>query len=260
MASKKRKSHKPVSPPARSVEWRRLGRWLASLMLLVAVAGSSLWGVVKLRDPAVLPLKVVRIDGELKQLDRGDLERAVSGAIYGNFFTVDLESVRDAVRKLAWVDQVTVRRIWPATLSMWVTEQQPLAHWGDKALVNVRGDVFEPGEMELTGMLPQLEGPQERSVEVVEHYRALQQRLEPLQLHIRQLTMDDRGAWTIGFSDGVELKLGHEDTAARVARFIRLYPQLGRVQSRKLRRVDMRYANGVAVLWGEASPDSTASG
>lgn len=235
-----------------TVDWRRWGRWSLSLSLLLLLAGSAGWGIYKLRDPAVLPLKIVRIDGEFRQLDRRDLEQAVSGAIRGNFFTVDLEQVRAAALKLAWVDQVTVRRIWPGTLSMWVVEQQPLAHWGQEELVNAAGHIFAPEHAALGSELPRLEGPRERAVEVVERYRQMNGRLVALGLDLRWLKMDRRGAWSIGFADGSELKLGQADTALRIERFIRLYPGLARAENRKVKRVDMRYANGVAVLWDEA--------
>ena len=65
--------------------------------------------------------------------------------------------------------------------------------------------------------------------------------------------MDGRGAWTVEFTQGVELKLGNKDTEGRVTRFVRLYPRLEQNDVRKVKRIDMRYANGVAVLWGEAS-------
>lgn len=236
----------------RPVNWRSWGRWLLSLSLLLLLAGGSGWGIYKLQDPAVLPLTIVRIDGEFRQLDRRDLEQAVSSAIRGNFFTVDLEQVRAAALKLAWVDQVTVRRIWPGTLSMWVVEQQPLARWGEGELVNARGDIFSPENAFVSPDLPQLEGPRERALEVVERYRALNGRLADLGLRLRRLEMDRRGAWNVGFADGVELKLGQADTAQRIERFIRLYPGLASAESRRVKRVDMRYANGVAVLWQEA--------
>lgn len=241
-------SGRPVTETGISIDWMR---WLLSVSLLLLVAGGTGWGIYKLQDPGVLPLEVVRIDGEFRQLERRDLEQAVSGAIRGNFFTVDLERVRAAALKLSWVDQVTVRRIWPGTLSMWVVEQQPLAYWGKEALVNDRGDIFLPESAVVDTEMPRLEGPRERAGEVVAQYQAWNSRLTALDLHIRWLTLDGRGAWSVGFADGIELKLGHADTATRIDRFIRLYPRLAQAESKRVKRVDMRYANGVAVLWGE---------
>ena len=63
-----------------------------------------------------MPFKVVRIDGQLRYLDRLQIERAVDGEIRGNFFTVDVERVHRAARDLPWIDRVSVRRVWPQTL------------------------------------------------------------------------------------------------------------------------------------------------
>jgi cell division protein FtsQ len=227
-------------------------RGLTVLGVLLLFAGSAAWGVVTLTDPAVLPLKIVRIDGELKHLDRRALEQAVGGVMEGNFFTVDLEAVRSAALRLAWVDQVTVRRIWPDTLNMQVEEQQPLARWGARQLVNGRGGVFTPEPESLKAELPSLEGPAESAEEMVAHYQSMGNRFGALKLDIERLVMDGRGAWTVGFKQGLELKLGHTDTEARVERFVRLYPRLEQAENRRVKRIDMRYANGVAVLWEEA--------
>lgn len=232
---------------------RRLPHWLGVLAVLLLFAGGAIWGVITLRDPSVLPLRIVRIDGEFKKLDRRKLEQAVAGAMVGNFFTVDLDRVREAALQLAWVDQVTVRRIWPGTLNMWVEEQRPLARWGEAQLVNGRGGVFTPESATLVGDLPRLVGPEGRAAEIVARYQRMGRRFAGLQLDIERLAMDGRGAWTVGFRQGVELKLGHADTEARVERFVRLYPRLQQAEKRRVKRVDMRYANGVAVLWGEAT-------
>lgn len=232
---------------------QRLLRWLGAFVVLSLFAGGGTWGVMTLRDPAVLPLKIVRIDGDFKNLDRRALEKAVGGVMEGNFFTVDLEVVRAAALRLPWVDQVTVRRIWPDTLNMWVAEQQPLARWGDQQLVNGRGGVFTPEPGALKAELPSLSGPDGQAPEMVARYQRMARRFAALALEIDRLAMDDRGAWTVGFRQGVELKLGHADTEARVERFVRLYPRLEQDELRRVKRVDMRYANGVAVLWGEPS-------
>jgi cell division protein FtsQ len=171
----------------------------------------------------------------------------------GNFFTVDLDRIRAEALKLAWVDQVTVRRIWPGTLNMWVEEQKPLARWGGNQLVNDRGGVFTPEAESIKKDLPWLEGPTEHAVEVVNQFKQLGGRFASLGLVITKLAMDGRGSWTIDLVQGIELKLGNKNTAGRIERFVQLYPRLEQNEKHKIKRVDMRYANGVAVLWGDAS-------
>lgn len=239
-------------------DWRAVGRWLLGLTLFGAMGGAAVWGVIQLRDPAVMPLTVVRIDGELRHLDRRDLEQAVGGAIRGNFFTVDVEQVREAAHALPWVDEVSVRRVWPGTLKMHVTEQVPLARWGAQALVNGRGEVFQPPASELPDGLPVLSGPDGSGMEVVAEYLKLRAELSVLGLQVVQLSTDARGGWWLRDQGGMEVQFGTRDQAQRLARFIRVYPRLLDESPRPLVSVDLRYTNGIAVVRGDLPPAQDA--
>jgi cell division protein FtsQ len=233
------------------VEWRRIGRWMYALGLVGLLLGGSFWMLSLLQDPEVLPLKVVRIEGEFQHLKRTDLEQAVGREISGSFFTVDLDRIRAAALELPWVDQVTVRRVWPSTLRMAVVEQVPLARWGEHRLVNGRGKVFAPVGGEIPGGLPGLSGPEGNAQVVVERYREIVQKLAAIGLQVELVSQDERRAWSVGLAGGVELKLGSVDSRQRFDRFVRIYPELQRVQGKRPKRVDLRYTNGVAVLWEE---------
>ena len=254
MTKRTRKGSKKTTPAWRLPEWRVVGRWLLGLALFVLMGGAALWGAIKLQDPRVMPLNVVRIDGDFRHMDRRTLEQAVGGAIRGNFFTVDVERVREAARRLPWVDQVSVRRVWPETLQMQVTEQEPLARWGKSALINGRGDVFHPPVNELPEGLPVLDGPEGSGKEVVVGYRRIKGDIAPLGLDVNQLVRDARGGWRMLDDKGMTVQFGTRNEEQRLARFIRIYPRLVAENPRPLLSVDLRYTNGVAVRRGDLPP------
>jgi len=233
----------------RPLDWHRLGRWSLAVLLFALMGAGTAWGVVTLRDPNVLPLKVVRIDGEFRHLKRPVLESAVGRVVRGNFFTVDVASVRRAAEELAWVEGASVRRVWPDTLVMTVTEQQPLARWDADRLVNLRGEIFAPEKSELPAGLPNFSGPDEDAKWVVERFAELNQMLRPLAVAITELAVDGRGSWRVGLGDQLALKLGKVDVDQRLQRFIRIYPELNRDNTKRARMVDLRYTNGLAVKW-----------
>ena len=258
-------------PRLPATDWHRVGRWSLSLLLFGVMASALLWGGVQLRNPAVLPLEVVRIDGRFSHLERDDIVQAVSDAVRGNFFTVDVEAVRDAALQLPWVERVSVRRVWPGTLDMKVEEQQPLARWGKTSLVNRRGEVFTPPRESIPAGLPRLSGQEGSAPAVVARYREIGRRLGELGLRIERLTLDSRQAWRLWLEGGLELDLGRADLERRLNRFIRIYPRLSREAGQRMKRVDLRYTNGFAVLWeplppategdsGEAAPDRRSGG
>ena len=64
-----------------------------------------------------------------------------------------------------------------------------------------------------------------------------------------RLRLDARGAWTLELEQGPLVHLGSRDLAARVERFLRLFPRLMASGAGRMAVVDMRYANGLAVRW-----------
>ncbi|MET0101994.1 MAG: cell division protein FtsQ/DivIB [Sedimenticola sp.] len=252
MAKQKRETKKAAKPPM--IEWQVVRRWIVALMLFAVMGSGAAWGVIKLQDPNMLPVKVVRIDGDFRHLKRTDLERAVGDRVIGNFFTIDVDAVREDALALPWVDQVTVRRVWPDTLMMWVDEQVPLARWGKARLVNARGQVFAPDASSIPSGLPRLDGPDENAAEVVKRYGEIMELTRQVGLDVEQVKMDPRSAWYLRFADGLELQLGSVDTEQRLHRFVSAYRQLVKVATGKARRVDMRYTNGLAVYWEKSGP------
>ena len=192
-------------PAVRSLPWRKLVHGALALVVFGVVGVGAFWLVDRLQDPRVLPIEVVRIDGQFRHLDRAGIERAVGREISGNFFTLDVERVRRAALALPWVDTASVRRVWPQTLVMHITEQVPLARWGGKRLVNASGVVFAPEDKALPRGLVTLEGPAATAHEVVARYLSLKPRIALLGLAIERLQLDERGAWQLTLDDGQEL-------------------------------------------------------
>ncbi|MEW7983866.1 MAG: FtsQ-type POTRA domain-containing protein [gamma proteobacterium symbiont of Phacoides pectinatus] len=225
-----------------------VGRWLLGALLFLSMGIGGAWGVYQLGRPDVLPLRVVRIDGGLKHLDRSTLETAVGRVVTGNFFTVDVDAVRSAASSLAWVDRVSVRRVWPDTLLMRVVEQRPLARWGDGAMLNERGEIFRPAVEGVIEGLPLLAGPDETAAALARRYRQLSARFADLGLEVVRMDMDRRRALSVVFRQGLALQVGSVDVVGRVDRFISAYPHLAKaLVGGRLVRVDLRYANGLSV-------------
>lgn len=256
MKAQARRKHPQPVPAAPRSSAGRVRSWLLGLSLFAVMGLAGHWVWERIEDPALLPLRVVDIQGELRHLPLPVLERAVAPEVSGSFFGIDLERVHQAAAALAWVDRVEARRIWPDRLRLRVTEQVPLALWGSDSLVNRRGQVFTPEDGRRPGGLVQLEGPEGSAARVSAEFQALRPRLQAIGLEIRRLALDARGAWTLELEQGPLVHLGSRDLAARVNRFLRLYPRLSANGAGAMEVVDMRYANGLAVRW--APPGASA--
>jgi cell division protein FtsQ len=238
-------------------------RWLAPFGLL-AVSGCLLaaaaFGYHYLSQPERLPLRVVEVGGVLERLDRDEIQRTVVDAIDGGFFSCDMQKLRQAVVAMPWVADVSIRRVWPDRLHMLVTEQVPLARWGDAALVSIDAGVFRPSKMADFDGLVQLQGPAGSEQRVVQFFRAVLPAAQARGLHVEAVRLDERRHWWLHFDGGLTVSLGREYVDHRLAQFFRVYPSLATQSARQPARVDMRYEHGFAVRWREPAGQDPAAG
>ncbi len=235
----------------------RLMNLMASLLLfgclMLAVAAGAQWA---LRHPAFEIARIV-VQGELTHNNAVTLRANVAPQISGNFFTVNLKSVRDAFQQAPWVRSAEVSREFPQTLKVQLQEHHAVAHWGlesDTSMVNSEGEVFEANgaEAELDAM-PRFSGPPGVAAQVLAMSRDLAPVLEPLGLELAELDLSARGGWRATLSGGAEIELGGGTPPEVVARtrlfaetLTRVAAQLGR-RADTLESADLRHTGGYAL-------------
>ncbi len=224
--------------------------WLANLLYAVAailLLYAMLFLVVHL---PLFPLREVKINGELKHVTREQVQFIVTRALKGNFFTLDLNKTRRTFEKLPWVRNVNVRRRWPDQLEVTLEEHQVLARWGNTALVNTHGELFQAASDQ---QLPVFNGPADGVLEVASQYQLFKQQLEPIRHQPVQISLSPRRAWQVKLDNGLVVELGREKVEERMEKFVRIYDRtLGRL-NRSVNYVDLRYPNGFAVRLGSAA-------
>lgn len=230
-------------------QWLRQLPLLLGLVVLATVGvGAALW----LAEPGNLPLRTVRVQGEMHHVTQQEVQTVVLPHAQAGFLHIDIDAVRAALEQLPWVHSVQVRRAWPDVLLVQLREQQVLARWADGGLVNPEGNVFRPMDQLVTTDLPVLRGPQGTSVMVTAQFIELQRALLPLRLTISEVAMDERRAWKLMLDNGLELMLGRNEHPARMERFTRAWPRILGPRSATVARIDLRYTNGFAVSFRQS--------
>jgi cell division protein FtsQ len=202
-------------------------------------------------------LRTIRIEpigrDDLHHVNHLTLRNNALGRIKGNFFTTNLDAVRQAFESVPWVRRATVRREWPDQLIVALEEHDALGTWGeDGRLLSTKGDVFTANlaEAEEDHTLPEFDGPEGSEKEVLSRYDELRAWFVPLKLVPQALSLSSRYAWTVKLDNGMSVELGREQTAAtlkeRVDRLIGIYPQLVE-HLQNIDTIDMRYQNGLAL-------------
>jgi cell division protein FtsQ len=219
----------------------------AGLFMLAACLGALYW----LLMPEHFPVSRIELKGSLKNTTRAELEAALPRAA-GNFFALDLVTVRVGIERLPWVRRVSVRRVWPGRIEVSIEEHAALARWGDDRLVNTQGETFSARTAE---KLPAFIAPAGTSAEVTRRYRRFVEIVAPLNTSVERVVLTHRHAWQLRLANGLHLMLGRDADQAemRLAKFVEAHPASVARTGKKYEYVDLRYPNGFALRMPDGS-------
>jgi cell division protein FtsQ len=237
------------------INGRALGVLLGVPALIASLALAVAWGLDQ-------PIESVSVAGRFQRVAPVDVERVVKAQVHGaGLLSVDLAAVRRAIHTLPWVDAVSVQRAWPRGLDVLVIEQTAAARWGERGLLNRRGELFDSDERHMPPELAQLAGPPGKESLVAQRYLAAEGRLLQAGLRLSAVRLDARGAWEIDLANGVTVRLGRRQVDERFEKFMNTALKLVTQRGEDIAYVDMRYTNGFAIGWrGNAAPGAGKAG
>lgn len=229
----------------------RIAAWILAIALVALPVVAVLQGWL---GGAQWPMRHLSVTGEFRLVDEHQVRTAVLPLVRQGFFAVDMEQVRQRIAVLPWVEDAQVRKRWPDRLDVVLTEYRPVAYWGDDQLLAESGALFKAPDTALP-RLPRFDGPEVRAGEVRSFHGLARPMFLGLGLQISRVQLNARGGWQLTLSDGLEIAVGRSDAERRLARFARLLPKIRSGERRRLLRADLRYTNGFALVWQDASQD-----
>jgi len=126
-------------PPTRKEKLIFAGGWLL-LVVAVLVLIVGLYGLYKvITDARVATLQVV---GTTSSVEMQQVSQHLEPVVKDNYFTSDLEQIRDQALQIPWVDHVVVSRMWPNSIRVRVIPRHAIARWGTGRLLSDAGVVF----------------------------------------------------------------------------------------------------------------------
>ncbi len=252
MTRKQARRKKPTKKSRFRLPQIRVAHIVAPLVAVAAVVATYLISASMLDRP----IRSIEISGPFQRVTALQIEEAISKELEDGFVSADLTRIQRSIVELPWIDTATVARRWPSRLRISVTEQVPAAIWGERGLLNVRGELFVTGARHIPPELPRLSGPEHRSDEVARRYLQVRDRLIPVGLDLRRVHLDPRGAWEMTLQNGVQVRLGRRDVDARTELFLDVVADIISGRAAEIDYVDMRYSNGFTIGWynGTRSP------
>lgn len=246
--------------------WGQRLQWLTrslSLLLIVAVVVGVAWGGEKLFHKLDVPIGVISVKGQFTHVDKVEVQRRVEPLVNGGILSLNLEQIRGELELHPWIEQAKVSRQWPGGLVITVKEEVPIARWGGTdfektGFVNSRGELLEIVDNSSLVHLPLLQGDVDTERLLMKSYREMAQLLQPSNLKIAGLKRDQRGAWQLSLSNGLELVVGRDQVMEKMRRFLVVWMTTLKGKAEQIARVDIRYDNGISVEWTEKAMQEQA--
>lgn len=196
-----------------------------------------------------IPIKYVRSEGVFQYLGKDEIQAALQPLVMTGFFDADMQAIHQAVSELVWVDSVTVKRVWPDAIDIKIREKKPYVRWGQQSLISVRGEIITPKNIDQFKTMPILQGPELQQLKTLEIMKGVNTALADQSMKMAEFTINDRWAWKIKLTTGLEILLGRNEQLKKLQRFLKTLEVLGQEQVEKIAIVDLRYPNGYAVSW-----------
>ena len=240
-------------------------RWLAIILPLLAII---LITADRLGRSDLFLIDEIEYHGVFEYVDQNTIDQTVKDALQGNFFTIDLKKIRTEVLSVPWVKDVNVRRKWPNSIALHVSEYAPRMRWGEEGWVSRTGNIILDNNFSVDIQVPILNGDAQYVSELFAFAQLWQKQLAQQGLILNEIDRSSSSAWVIRFShslvdvasvaDEVDedthnrrgnttLLLGSDDVQNRLDRFLRMYSQ-NAVLLKAGNVVDARYPNGLAIV------------
>ena len=207
------------------------------------------------------PLNSFAVVGQPKYTTYNDIRDSLIqfGELKG-YFSQDVQAVQKQIEQMPWVRGALVRKIWPNKLSIAVAEYSPVAFWNEKQLLAADGSIFNLPPDKSEGLqLPQLKGNDFQSREVLSAWYQISNALKVKNMTLQSMQIDNRGAWQVSLSNGIELKLGRGEWKQKIERFATIYPQIEVPDHQQSDYVDLRYNSGAAIGFKAIPVETTVS-
>ena len=245
MARKQAKRRKPKKTKSFRLPKIRPARIIAPLVAVGLVLATYQLSLLALDRK----ISSIEISGPFQRVTALQIEEAIGNEVNAGFVGADLDRIRARIAALPWIDQARVARRWPSRIKITVTEQVPAAIWGERGLLNTRGELFMTEARHVPAELPRLSGPDERSAEVAKRYLDVRDQLIPAGLDLLRVDLDARGSWQMTLNNGIDVRLGRRNVDERTDLFLDVVADIITSRATDIDYVDMRYGNGFTIGW-----------
>lgn len=255
--NRKKKQRKPLNYRGFFKKAARVGGGITLLSLAVVIC-YELYGVIV--HTTFLRLERIEVK-PLKRLKQEDVIALAGVKLGDDMLSMKLNRVGEQLMKNPWAEKVMVKRYFPNTLAIEITEREPVAivNMGYLYYLDKKGEVFKPLNGGDSLDYPVLTGITEEDIwkdpngarDALKGALGLMEMLKGRQglsmADISEIHYDKGYGFTLfTMSGGVPVKLGSSGYEEKLARLARIYKEL-QAQLPTLEYIDLDYSDKIIV-------------
>ncbi|MDC0534514.1 FtsQ-type POTRA domain-containing protein [Francisellaceae bacterium] len=216
------------------------------ILCLVIISAWGAWAFV--HKPGQFPISNIKVTGNYQYIPPKKLQQLILPYINQGFFNTDVSALQERLSKLPGINSVTVKKSWPDSVAIKLTQQSAFAIWNNNQIVTPSGDVFKPQEKIDKSILPEFVGLKHNAKKMIKEYKSFQAELGEL-YRIKKIEYLGN-QWQLVLSNDISIRLGNHHVEERLTRFVNNYPELAaKHPNETLVYFDARYPKAFALKW-----------
>jgi cell division protein FtsQ len=245
-ATSKKKKSSGATKRKTPFPFRLWGIRLGLFFCVVAGLSGAWFGVQEISALKLnfMPVKDIVLTEPLVYQTQAEYQSVIAEFIGVSLLVLDLDRLRTKLEALPWIQKVTLVKRWPGNIEVSVIEFEPIANWNKNQVLNEQGFPLQLPVAKLP--LAELSGPDNRSIDVMEHYLLFTDIFSTQGLSIKGVTLQPRGSWSMELEDGTTILLGEQSVLTRSRRVVK-FLESPTFQESDVEYIDARYQNGVAI-------------
>lgn len=218
------------------------------LLLLIALFLMGRTVYLYLADVYRFPLTNVKIAASYEHISHRELVSVIAPYLSMSYFMMPSSQLSSALKKMDWVAEVSIDKVWPDTLKIKISEKKPIAFFNHYLLMADASIIKKEASIQ-DEYLPEFIAPDNEKTKILQNYKKLSKILKAADLSLTRLELSKNQAWTLQLRNGTKVRLGKTDIEKKLTRFCKAYPALVAENNTHPASVDLRYPRAMAVRW-----------
>ncbi len=196
-------------------------------------------------EPKLLPIRHIAMANQFKHINLLAVKQQMQPRIKG-FFSTNVAELKQDITKIPFVDHVVIKRVWPDTLRVEITELAVVGWWNEGEYLSIHGSTL-PLDAKGEKHLPHFKGTLNQAEAMLKMYQVFSAQLQLTKLSIERIELSQRQSWQITLNNGITLKLGRTEMTRRLQSFLKVYPRIKKKYDNNVDVIDLRHQNGFSL-------------